>query len=229
MTAFIVIDRRDPCPHCDRVKDFLIEKGIEFTTVTYAPEHKDAIGALGWKTVPQVIWPDGWVGNADATIARFADLTDVAGQQAIMNASVPMLKFKKLTERAHAPKRGTPGAAGLDLTYAGEHNISLQPNMPMKLETGIAFEVPHGFYMRIAPRSGLGVKGIHVLAGVVDEDYRGEVHVVLINLSSITQVIQPGDRMAQALIERITQPRLFEVDELSTTLRGAGGYGSTGR
>lgn len=227
--TFIVVDRRDPCPHCDRVKDFLTEKGIDYTTVTIAPEHIGITSALGWRMVPQVIWPDGWVGGADETINRYHDTADRAAQQAILGSLMPMLKYKKLSERAEAPKRGTPGSAGLDLAYAGEHDVSLQPNMPMKLSTGLAFEVPHGFYLRVAPRSGLGVKGIHVLAGVVDEDYRGEVHVVLINLSSITQVVKPGDRIAQALFERITLPRLFEVNTLSETVRGAGGYGSTGR
>lgn len=231
MTAIVVVDRRDPCPHCDRVKDFLTLNGFEYTTVTIAPEHIAATQMLGLKTVPICIFPDGWMGGADETIARLSGtgVADQGGAQTRLRSSVPMLKYKKLTERAHAPSRGTPGAAGLDIAYAGEHNVSLQPNMPMKLETGLAFEVPHGFYLRVAPRSGLGVKGIHVLAGVVDEDYRGEVHVVLINLSATTQVVKPGDRIAQALFERITHPRLFEVETLSETVRGAGGYGSTGR
>lgn len=227
--TFVVIDRRDPCPHCDRVKDFLLAKGIDFTTVTIAPEHIATTEALGWTSVPKVIWPDGWVGGVDETISRFQAAADRAAQQAILDSQMPMLKYKRLSAHAHAPKRGTPGSAGLDLSYAGDHDRALQPNLPVKISTGLAFEVPHGFYMRIAPRSGLGVKGIHVLAGVVDEDYRGEVHVVLINLSTITQVVKPGDRIAQALLERITHPRLFEVTNLSETVRGASGYGSTGR
>ena len=94
----------------------------------------------------------------------------------------------------------------------------------------MAFSIPFGNYGRIAPRSGLAVKNfIDVGAGVIDSDYRGEVKVLLFNLSQDTDFsVSPGDRIAQMIIEKYTPTTLFEVESLSETVRGEGGFGSTG-
>ena len=95
--------------------------------------------------------------------------------------------------------------------------------------TGLAFSIPVGNYGRIAPRSGLAVKNsIHVGAGVVDADYRGEVKVLLFNHSDVEFSINEGDRIAQMIIEKYTLTELAEVENLGETERGAGGFGSTG-
>ena len=95
--------------------------------------------------------------------------------------------------------------------------------------TGLAFAIPTGNYGRIAPRSGLAVKNsLHVGAGVVDSDYRGEVKVLLFNHSDIDFEVTEGDRIAQMIIEKYTMTDLCEVEELSETARGEGGFGSTG-
>lgn len=138
------------------------------------------------------------------------------------------LKVKLLSETAQPPTRGSEHAAGLDL-YASE-GVTILPGNRALVATGIAVEFPPGNYLRIAPRSGLAVKqGIDVLAGVVDADYRGEVRVALINLGNKDVVIHEGDRIAQAILEKIEVPDVVLVDDLSDTSRGAGGYGSTGR
>jgi len=95
--------------------------------------------------------------------------------------------------------------------------------------TGLAIAAPHGTYARVAPRSGLAVKKfLDTGAGVVDEDYRGEVGVVLFNHSEEDFHVKAGDRVAQLILERIATPEVLEVDDLDETVRGAGGYGSTG-
>lgn len=97
------------------------------------------------------------------------------------------------------------------------------------VKTDIQIEVPEGCYGRVAPRSGLAVKNfIDVGAGVIDEDYRGNVGVVLFNHSDNAFEIKKGDRIAQLICERITYPEVVEVDTLTDTVRGAGGFGSTG-
>lgn len=97
------------------------------------------------------------------------------------------------------------------------------------MSTGLAFAIPVGNYGRIAPRSGLAAKhSIDVGAGVIDADYRGEVKVLLFNHSDIDFAINEGDRIAQMIIEKYTLTDLVEVQELDDTVRGAGGFGSTG-
>jgi dUTP pyrophosphatase len=97
------------------------------------------------------------------------------------------------------------------------------------VKTDLSIAIPHGTYARIAPRSGLAVKKfIDTGAGVVDEDYRGNVGVVLFNHSDEDFEVKQGDRVAQLILERIMTPRVEEVESLDETTRGAGGYGSTG-
>lgn len=137
------------------------------------------------------------------------------------------MKIQKLNESAVIPTRGSDKAAGLDL-YANE-NFWIESGNWGLVSTGIAVAIPKNYYGRIAPRSGLAVNhGINVMAGVIDEDYRGELKVVLINHGRFTFEIKKGDRIAQLIIESISRPVIEIVDNLEYTPRGADSFGSTG-
>lgn len=137
------------------------------------------------------------------------------------------MKIQKLLEDAVIPTRGSEKAAGLDL-YAMSP-CTLYPHTMRVIATGIAIALPAGTYGRIAPRSGLAVKwGIDVLAGVVDEDYRGEILVALINHGETAFTINRGDRIAQLIVESIVRPVIEVVTDLQETERGSSGFGSTG-
>ncbi|KAF2756610.1 dUTP diphosphatase [Pseudovirgaria hyperparasitica] len=128
---------------------------------------------------------------------------------------------------ARAPTRGSPHAAGHDLYSA--RTTTIPPWSRALIATDIAISVPAGTYGRVAPRSGLAVKhGIDTLAGVIDADYRGPVGVVLVNLSGEGFVVRVGERVAQLVVEKIVMPEVVVVEALSETVRGAGGFGSTG-
>ncbi|XP_012261123.2 deoxyuridine 5'-triphosphate nucleotidohydrolase, mitochondrial [Athalia rosae] len=138
-----------------------------------------------------------------------------------------MLKFAKLTDKAHAPTRGSAAAAGFDLRSAYEYIIPA--NGKEIIKTDLQIEVPPGTYGRVAPRSGLAWKyHIDVGAGVIDADYRGNIGVMLFNHSNEEFKVSPGDRVAQLICEKIVYPELLEVESLESTKRGAGGFGSTG-
>ncbi|KAM7424457.1 hypothetical protein PAMA_000684 [Pampus argenteus] len=138
-----------------------------------------------------------------------------------------VLRFAKLSEHATTPSRGSAKAAGYDLYSAYDYSIG--PMDKAIVKTDIQIAVPHGCYGRVAPRSGLAAKHfIDVGAGVVDEDYRGNVGVVLFNFSKDTFEVKKGDRVAQLVCERICYPELEEQKTLDETERGAGGFGSTG-
>ncbi|EER29366.1 deoxyuridine 5'-triphosphate nucleotidohydrolase, putative [Coccidioides posadasii C735 delta SOWgp] len=141
--------------------------------------------------------------------------------------TLPPLLVKKLLPQAQAPKRGSAFAAGYDL-YAAKHTV-----IPAKgkglVDTGLAIAVPDGTYGRIAPRSGLAAKNfIDTGAGVIDADYRGEVKVLLFNFSDVDFTVNEGDRIAQLVLERIYTPEIQVVEQLEESVRGAGGFGSTG-
>uniref|UniRef100_A0A1A7WMG3 Deoxyuridine 5'-triphosphate nucleotidohydrolase n=1 Tax=Iconisemion striatum TaxID=60296 RepID=A0A1A7WMG3_9TELE len=138
-----------------------------------------------------------------------------------------VLRFAKLSEHATTPTRGSAKAAGYDLYSA--YDYSLGPMEKAIVKTDIQIAIPHGHYGRVAPRSGLAAKHfIDVGAGVVDEDYRGNVGVVLFNFSKETFEVKKGDRIAQLVCEKICYPDLVEEETLDETARGAGGFGSTG-
>lgn len=138
-----------------------------------------------------------------------------------------MIKFKKLHPSAILPTRGSEHAAGLDL-YAVER-ADIWPGAQAMISTGLAVAIPADHYGRIAPRSGLATKhGIQVHAGVVDADYRGEIHVCLINHGDRMVEFKPGDRIAQLIIEKCLIVPAEWADDLDGTERGAGGFGSTG-
>jgi dUTP pyrophosphatase len=137
------------------------------------------------------------------------------------------LKFKKLDPRATLPTRGSSAAAGLDL-YSIEV-VNLQSLERKLVRTGLAVAIPEGFYGRIAPRSGLATKnGIDVLAGVIDADYRGEVQCLLHNTGNETVELPAQAKVCQLIIEKIITPDPMWAEDLPDTVRGSGGFGSTG-
>jgi dUTP pyrophosphatase len=130
------------------------------------------------------------------------------------------------------PEYATAGAAGLDIRAHLSEAITLQPLERRLIPTGLFLEIPLGYEVQIRPRSGLAFKhGITVLnsPGTIDSDYRGEVGVLLINLSNEAFVIENGERVAQMVVAAHEQASWKEVSELSDTDRGAGGFGSTGK
>ncbi|KAJ6664117.1 hypothetical protein lerEdw1_008332 [Lerista edwardsae] len=138
------------------------------------------------------------------------------------------LRFAKLSENAFAPSRGSSRAAGYDLYSAYDCEIPASGKAVVKTDIQIA--LPSGCYGRIAPRSGLAAKHfIDVGAGVIDEDYRGNVGVVLFNFGKESFKVNKGDRIAQLICERIYYPDLEEMQVLDDTDRGSGGFGSTGK
>ena len=139
------------------------------------------------------------------------------------------LKVKKLTENATIPHYAHPGDAGLDL-FSTEHTI-LEPGATCLVKTGISLELPAGTEGQVRPRSGLALKhSITVLnsPGTIDEGYRGEVGVILINHGKTAYTIEPGMKIAQLLIKPVISVNVIEAEELSGTHRGEGGFGSTG-
>lgn len=138
------------------------------------------------------------------------------------------LLVRKLKATAKLPTRGSDGAAGYDL-YAVDSGVIL-PNKQAVVGTGLAMTIPENCYGRIAPRSSLAVKySVGILAGVADRDYTGEYKVVMFNHGETPYTYDVGDRVAQLIIEQITTPHVVEVEELSMSIRGEGGFGSTGR
>ncbi len=129
------------------------------------------------------------------------------------------------------PFYATDGAAGMDIRAAIQDPITIEPLERAMIPTGFALGLPEGYEAQIRPRSGLAAKqGLTVLntPGTIDADYRGEIQVILVNLSNTPVTIERGDRIAQMVIAPVTQAQLNEVDSLSDTERGADGFGSTG-
>ena len=140
------------------------------------------------------------------------------------------LLVKKLREDATLPFYATEGASGLDLACV-EDVVVIRPLERVLVSTGIAIELPEGYEAQVRPRSGLALKkGVTVLnsPGTIDQDYRGEIKVILINLSDKEVVIEKGERIAQMVISPVVRAEVIEVDELSSTKRQDGGFGSTG-
>lgn len=130
------------------------------------------------------------------------------------------------------PRYESEQAAGMDIRCNISEPITLQPMERKLIPTGLFIELPAGFEAQIRPRSGLALKrGLTVLntPGTIDADYRGEVGVILVNLSGEPQTIESGERICQMIIARHETPEVVEVSELSDTERGAGGFGHSGR
>ncbi len=137
----------------------------------------------------------------------------------------------KAEKGAVIPHYATEGAAGADISAYLSAPVTLRPGEYKAIPTGLFMEIPEGYEVQVRPRSGLALKhGITVLnaPGTIDSDYRGEVKVILINHSSEAFTIQNGDRIAQIVVARVHRLPFVEVDDLSATERGEGGFGSTG-
>lgn len=142
------------------------------------------------------------------------------------------MKVKIINQSNHElPAYETIASAGLDVRANIESTIELKPLERTLVKTGLFMEIPVGYECQVRPRSGLAFKkGVTVLnaPGTIDADYRGEVGVILINLSNETFVIENGERIAQLVFAKVEQAEWENTDELTTTDRGAGGFGSTG-
>ena len=138
---------------------------------------------------------------------------------------------KKLTDTAVLPRYGSEGAAGMDLSADMERPVFIDPGKTRLVSTGIAVAIPEGYFGALYARSGLAMKqGLRPAncVGVIDGDYRGPVGVALHNDSNEIRTVNPGDRIAQLVIQPYARAELKETDELPDTARGAGGFGSTG-
>ena len=143
-----------------------------------------------------------------------------------------VIRVKKLNPNAILPTYGSQEAAGADLYACLEESVTIAPGETVWIPTGIALEVPKGCAGLVYARSSMGVKRGLAPAnkvGVIDSDYRGEIRVVLLNHGKQVQTVEHGERVAQFLITPVLTPAYMEVDSLSDTDRGAGGFGSTGK
>ena len=141
------------------------------------------------------------------------------------------INIKLLNEYAKIPTRGTPSSAGLDLYAASDEQIRVLPHDTVKVPTGIAVEIPNGYFGAIYPRSGLATKrGLRLAncVAVIDSDYRGEILVALHNDSGHVQYVDVNERIAQLIIQPYLNVEFNQVDELTDTERGNKGFGSTG-
>jgi dUTP pyrophosphatase len=129
------------------------------------------------------------------------------------------------------PAYATSGSSGMDIRASLDKPLTLEPMGRTLVPTGLFIEIPNGYEGQIRPRSGLAIRqGLTCLnsPGTIDADYRGEIKIVLINLSLSNQVIQPGDRIAQLVFQSVEKCEWISVTELTTTKRDAGGFGHTG-
>ena len=139
---------------------------------------------------------------------------------------------KKFNKNIKLPGYKTPGSSGMDLLAYIKSKITVNPNKIAIIPTGIAVAIPKNYEIQIRPRSGLAAKkGISVLntPGTIDSDYRGEIKIILINLSKKSFVVKSGDRIAQMILCPVAKGKLQEVKNLPKTVRGKGGFGSTGK
>ena len=139
--------------------------------------------------------------------------------------------IKRLSEEVSLPKYETSGSSGMDLAANIDDKITIDSGKTVIIPTGLSLSIPKGFEVQIRPRSGLAAKQkITVLntPGTIDADYRGEIKVILINMGKDSFIVEKGLRIAQMVVCPVVQAQLKEVDDLSETERGKGGFGSTG-
>ena len=140
--------------------------------------------------------------------------------------------IKKLNSKAQIPKYKTEGSSGMDLMALVENPIKIKPNESALIPTGISIAIPKDSEVQIRPRSGLAAKSsISVLnaPGTIDSDYRGEIKIILFNHGKEEFIVNNNDRIAQMVLMPILKIKFEEVEDLPTTLRGSGGFGSTGK
>ncbi len=140
------------------------------------------------------------------------------------------VRIRKLDDKAMMPQYKTPHSAGADLYACLEKEIKLDPMESCLVPTGIAMELPPGYEAQVRPRSGMASRGLIIpnSPGTIDADYRGEVKVIVMNLGKKIFTINPHDRIAQLVVQKIHKAEFTEYIELSSTSRGSGGFGSTG-
>lgn len=141
------------------------------------------------------------------------------------------IKVKRLSNTATLPEKGSKFSAGYDLSADINEPVLIRPGETVKIPTGLAFEVPEGYFGGIYARSGLATKqGLRPgnCTGIADSDYRGEYIVALHNDSDTTRIVEPGQRIAQVVFQPYLMCDLEDVDDLTETERGSGGFGSTG-
>ena len=144
----------------------------------------------------------------------------------------PMVRIRCTSRSGRLPAYGTPGASGADLEAHLDSTVVLAPGERRLVPTGLRVEVPPGYELQVRPRSGLALEhGVTVLnsPGTIDSDYRGEVKVLLVNLGDRPFAVNPGDRIAQAVLAAVERAAWSEAESLDESGRGAGGFGSTGR
>lgn len=130
------------------------------------------------------------------------------------------------------PDYATSGSSGMDIRADLQQPVNLQPLKRTIIPTGLFVEIPNGYEIQVRPRSGLAIKhGITCLntPGTIDSDYRGEIMIILVNLSNEMHVIHPGDRIAQLVLQKVERAAWKIVDEVKATERNEGGFGSTGK
>jgi dUTP pyrophosphatase len=137
------------------------------------------------------------------------------------------IKVQKIHPEAKIPQYAHPGDAGMDL-FSIEEDYTLKPRERKLFRTGLKIELPAGYVSLIWDKSGVANKGIKTMGGVIEHTYRGEYKVILLNTSDTNYEIKKGDKIAQLLIQQIETAKILEVDKLSETQRGTGGFGSTG-
>lgn len=215
---------QDGCSYCDKAKNLMTRYGLKFREMNLSAEYANAKDDFKRKfsTVPQIYAVDvlkkEFIGGYDDLVTHLVE--------------IPLtIECQRLSPTAIIPTRGSAEAIGADL-YAnlgmGESMI-IPPNEVKIIPTGIAMKAPPGHYLRVAPRSGLSVKGLDTMAGVIDRDYRGEIKVIVVNHNYENLEINHGSRVAQVIAEKATIVPIVEVDDLGSTARGAAGLGSTGR
>ena len=145
--------------------------------------------------------------------------------------ATPLLRVRKKSPLVRLPEYETSGAAGMDIRAFIDRDISIAPMGRAKIPTGLFMEIPSGYEAQVRPRSGLAARsGVTIVnaPGTIDSDYRGEVEVLLINFGNEPFTVKNGDRIAQMVISPVIRAEISEVDTLSETERGTGGFGSTG-
>jgi dUTP pyrophosphatase len=146
---------------------------------------------------------------------------------------MPAIQIKIINQSVNPlPAYATPGSSGMDIRANLREPLHLRPMERNLVPTGLFIELPDGYEAQIRPRSGLAVKqGLTCLntPGTIDADYRGEIKIILINLSGEEQVIQPGDRIAQMVFQQVIKGEWIESTVLNTTVRNEGGFGHTGK
>ena len=142
-----------------------------------------------------------------------------------------IMRIEKLSGNAQVPQYMSEGSSGMDLYVSAEKDIVLKPLNRALVPTGIRIEIPRGYEAQVRPRSGLALEhGIGVLnsPGTIDSDYRGEIKVIVINLSDKKFVVKPGLRVAQMVLQKVERARVRIVKKVGSSKRGSGGFGHTG-